>query len=225
MTSLTKPESTNNVEGPAANGAASIAVVDDDQGVRKAFTFLLRTAGFRAFGYDSAREFLVAKDVINFDCTVADLYLPRMNGLQLQEELRRAVPYASIVFVTGHGDLSLGMCAMRNGAVDFLEKPIDDETLLSTVCRGVNLSRVRRSEHTERAQIEKRYSCLTPREREVFVLITQGLLNKQVGAELGATERTIKAHRAKVVDKMCAESLADLVRMAGILQIHRTQAA
>jgi FixJ family two-component response regulator len=157
---------------------------------------------------------------MEFDCVVADIYLPRMNGLRLQEELSRTVPYVSIVFITGHGDLSLGMHAMRKGAVDFLEKPLDDGALLSAITRGAVLSRKRRAEQLQRIELEKRQSTLTPREGEVFLLITAGLLNKQIGAELGATERTIKAHRGRVMDKMNAGSLADLVRMAGILQIH-----
>ena len=153
--------------------------------------------------------------------------LPRMNGLELQEELNRTVPYASIVFITGHNDLPLGMRAMKRGAVDVLEKPIDDETLLNSVARGAYLSRKRRAEHNQRIELEKRYGCLTPRECEVFDLITAGLLNKQVGARLGTTERTVKAHRERVMSKMLAGSLADLVRMADVLQIHpaRAQAA
>src|SRR5208283_5724982 len=106
--------------------------------------FQLSTAGFEVAAYSSAEELLEAVDAKVFDCVVADIYLPRMNGLQLQEELGRIVPYASIVFITGHGDLSLGMHAMRNGAVDFLEKPVDDEALLASIARGVDLSRKRR---------------------------------------------------------------------------------
>jgi FixJ family two-component response regulator len=148
-----------------------------------------------------------------------------MNGLQLQEELNRTVPYASIVFITGHGDLSLGMHAMRKGAVDFLEKPIDDRALLNSIARGADLSRKRRAEQFERSRLEELRRSLTSREREVFSLITIGLLNKQVAAELGTSERTVKAHRASVVSKMGAGSLADLVRMAGILQLHSASKA
>ena len=145
-----------------------------------------------------------------------------MNGLQLQAELHRTAPFASIVFISGHGDLSLGMHAMRKGAVDFFEKPLDDEAFLSSIVRGADLSRKERAEHTQRIKLEERQGALTPREREVFVLITRGLLNKQVGADLGTTERTVKAHRERVMSKMKADSLADLVRMSGILQLHST---
>ena len=143
-----------------------------------------------------------------------------MNGLQLQEELSRSAPLASIVFITGHGDLSLGMHAMRKGAVDFLEKPFDDRALLNSITRGAELSRIRRAEHLKHTELQGRLNSLTSREREVFAQITTGLLNKQVAAELGTTERTIKAHRERVMSKMAANSLADLVRMAGILRIH-----
>jgi len=129
------------------------------------------------------------------------------------------------VFITGHGDLSLGMHAMRKGAVDFLEKPIDDEALLSSIARGAHRSRTRRAEQSQRIELEELQRSLTSREREVFALITTGLLNKQVAAELGTTERTVKAHRASMMSKMGAGSLADLVRMAGTLQIHSASKA
>jgi FixJ family two-component response regulator len=146
-----------------------------------------------------------------------------MNGLELQEELKRTIPYASIVFITGHGDLALGMHAMRNGAVDFLEKPVDDQALLKSVGRGCERSRKQRAERLQLIELEGAQRSLTAREREVFVLITSGLLNKQVAAELGTTERTVKAHRASVMNKMGAESLADLVRMSGVLQVHSAE--
>ena len=195
--------------------------------MRQALVFQIATAGLEVDSYASAEEFLETANANDFDCIVVDINLPKMNGLQLQEELNRTVPFASIVFITGLGDLAIGMHAMRNGAVDFLEKPIDDETLLISIARGADLSRKRRTEHIQRIELEKRHGCLTPREREVFGLITTGFLNKQAGAELGTTERTVKAHRERVMSKMGAGSLADLVRMAGILQIHpaRAQAA
>ncbi len=196
-----------------------VAIIEDDQRLRQALIFQLRTAGFEVTPYCCAEELLEAADASKFDCVLTDVYLPRMNGLQLQEELIRTVGYASIVFITGHGDLSLGMHAMRNGAVDFLEKPLDDRALLSSIARGAELSRKRRAEQFRRIELEELLRSLTAREREVFTLITSGLLNKQVGAELGTTERTVKAHRANVMSKMGADSLAALVRMAGILEV------
>jgi FixJ family two-component response regulator len=204
----------------ATTGRIRVAIVEDDERVRQAIAFQLRTAGFEITAYATAEDLLEAVGATEFDCVVADIYLPRMNGLQLQEELNRTVPYASIVFITGYGDLSLGMHAMRKGAVDFLAKPVDDQALLSSIARGIHLSRTRRAEQFERTDLERLQRSLTSREREVFALITTGLLNKQVGAELGTTERTVKAHRASVMNKMGAGSLVDLVRMAGVLHIH-----
>jgi FixJ family two-component response regulator len=209
----------------ATTGRIRVAIIEDDERVRQALVFQLSTAGFEVAPYSCAEELLEAADAKEFDCVVADIYLPKMNGLQLQEELNRTVPYASIVFITGHGDLSLGMHAMRKGAVDFLEKPVDDRALLSSITRGADLSRRRRAEHVQRTELEERQVSLTPREREIFALITTGLLNKQVGAQLGITERTVKAHRERVMHKMGAGSLADLVQIAGHLRIHAIRTA
>ena len=216
-------EDAQDIRTRSATGRIRVAVIEDDDSVRQALSFQLRTAGFEATAHASAEELLEASDAKDFDCVVADIYLPKMNGLQLQDELNRTIPYASIVFITGYGDLSLGMHAMRNGAVDFLEKPIDDQALLNSISRGCDLSRKRRAERSHLIELEELQRSLTSREREVFALITSGLLNKQVAGELGTTERTVKAHRASVMNKMGAGSLADLVRMAGVLQTHATQ--
>jgi FixJ family two-component response regulator len=207
--------------------AIKVAVVEDDERMRQAMVFQLSTAGLEVVSYSSAEGFLAAPCANEFDCIVADLFLPRMNGLQLQEKLHRVAPFASIVFVTGHGDLSLGMHAMKKGAVDFLEKPVDDVALLNSINRGAELSRSRRADHVQIAELKARHDSLTSREREVFGQITKGLLNKQVAAQLGTTERTIKAHRERVMSKMAADSLATLVRMAGVLNVHvsRTRAS
>jgi FixJ family two-component response regulator len=215
----TKRGNVNDIKAIATTVNIKVAIIEDEENVRNALVFQLSTAGFEVVAYSSAEELLESADAKDFDCVVADIYLPRMNGLQLQEELNRTIPYASIVFITGHGDLSLGMHAMRQGAVDFLEKPLDDQALLSSINRGARLSRDRRAEQFRRIKVEELERSLTSREREVFSLITSGRLNKQVGAELGTTERTVKAHRASIMIKMGADSLADLVRMAGILQM------
>jgi FixJ family two-component response regulator len=203
--------------------AIKVAVVEDDERMRQAMVFQLGTAGLEVSPYVSAEEFLSAPKAPDFDCVVIDLLLPRMNGLQLQEELKRLAPFVSMIFITGHGDLALGIHALKKGAVDFLEKPLDDLMLLSAISRGAELSRSRRIEHFQMTELKKRHESLTLREREVFGHITDGLLNKQVAAELGTTERTIKAHRGRMMSKMMAESLPDLVRMAGILRIRSTR--
>src|ERR1700675_5095296 len=218
-----KRENLSDIKDVAATVNIKVAIIEDEESVRNALVFQLRTAGFAVVAYSSAEELLESADAKDFDCVVADIYLPKMNGLQLQEELNRTVPYASIVFITGHGDLSLGMHAMRNGAVDFLEKPIDDQALLNSVARGSDLSRRRRAQRLQLVELEALQRSLTSREREVFALITSGLLNKQVAAELGTTERNVKAHRASVMNKMGAGSLAGLVRMAEILHIHAVE--
>lgn len=195
-------------------------MVEDDESMRRALLRQLSSAGFQVVSFSCAADFLQSPDHLIVDCVVADVQLPMMDGLRLQEELKRVLPDASIVFVTGHGDLAVGMHAMRAGAVDFLEKPVNDEVLLESVRRGADLSRQRRAAQAQRDQLTLRYRSLTAREREVFALVTAGLLNKQAAAELGTAERTIKAHRGQVTRKMGAESVAELVRMAAALGIH-----
>jgi two-component system, LuxR family, response regulator FixJ len=198
----------------------TVAVIEDHDSMRSALERLLDSAGLSAISYACADDFLGAGNYGRFDCVIVDVHLPRKDGLQLQKELKQIAPHTSLIFITGHGDLSVGMHAMRQGAVDFLEKPLDEDALLAAIHRGADLSRKQRTMHSEQIQLKERCASLTPREREVFTLITKGLLNKQAGAELGTTERTVKAHRARVMEKMEADSLADLVRMASLLGIH-----
>jgi FixJ family two-component response regulator len=196
-----------------------VAVIEDDESTRRALIRQLNSAGFEAIGFGSAADFVRAPSHELVDCVVADVHLPAMDGLQLQAEIKRLAPHVSIIFITGHSDLSVGLTAMKQGAVDFLEKPVDDEVLLESVRRGAELSRQRKTVEAQRADLARRYESLTPREREVFNLVTSGRLNKQAGAELGTTERTIKAHRGRVMEKMGADSLASLVQMATMLGI------
>src|SRR5581483_7421052 len=197
-----------------------VAVIEDHQSMRNALERLLRASSFETACFASADDFLRAADCSAFDCAVVDVHLPGKSGLQLQTEMRRKAPFTSLIFITGHADLALGVRAMREGAIDFLEKPVNDQTLIEAIHRGAVRSRQRRAAFDEESELRRRCDLLTPREHEVFALITKGLLNKQAGAQLGTTERTIKAHRARVMEKMGAESLADLVRMAGALEIH-----
>ncbi len=201
------------------NHESMVAVIDDDEPARRALLRQLNCAGFRAVGFAGGIEFVNAAAHRDFDCVVADMYLPIMDGLQLQAEIKRISPDLSIVFITGHGDLSVGLAAMKQGAVDFLEKPLHEDALIEAVRRGADLCRQRRAAQARRVQLEGRYETLTRREREVFDLVAAGRLNKQAGADLGITERTIKVHRGRVMQKMGADSLATLVRMAIILEI------
>lgn len=215
-----KSAAMSGAETPATAESASLAVIDDDERVRKSLAFQLNAGGFQVVSYSSAREFLAAKDAGNFDCVVADILMPRMNGLQLQKQLKETGNFVSIVFITGRPDLSIGMHAMRAGAVDVLEKPFDDEALLTAIERGVQRSRAGCTENSRRLDLEIRFSSLPPRQREVFALITAGFLNKQVAAQLRISERTVKVHRERLRRKMGVDSLAELSRIAELLRVH-----
>ena len=191
-----------------------VALIEDEESVRQALSFQLRTAGFEVTPYSAAEDLLEAADAKEFDCVVADIYLPKMNGLQLQEELNRTIPHASIVFITGHGDLSLGMHAMRNGAVDFLEKPIDDQALLSSVARGAELSRRRRAQRLQLVELEELQRSLTAREREVLKLLAEGKTVRAAAAVLGLSSKTVDAHKFNLMRKLGIHNKAELVMWA-----------
>jgi len=196
-----------------------VAVIDDDKSARASLGRLLKSAGIDVLTFSSAREFLDHTQSDQIDCAVTDLRMPGLDGIKLQEVLAERLPHLSIVFVTGHGDIPTSVKAIRGGAVDFLEKPIDDEALLDAIRRASKHSAEKRASHGKIDNLGRRYQRLTPREREVFRLVTSGLLNKQVAAELGITEGTVKVHRGRVMTKMNADSLAGLVRMADGLRI------
>lgn len=199
--------------------SSKVAVIDDDKAIRRALARLIRSAGFEAFTFSSAPEFLAAPDAEGVGCAVIDLRMPGLSGLELQEEINRRLPHLSVVFLTGHGDVPSSVRAMKAGAVDFLEKPVAEEALLTAVRRAIERSHEMKTSGAELEELQRRYRLLTPREREVFALVTAGFLNKQIGFDLGPSEKTIKVHRAHAMGKMEAKSLADLVRMAGRLGI------
>lgn len=203
--------------------AASIqvAIVDDDRSALTALARLIKSDGIGTVTFSSAREFLDDPNAGLLGCAVIDLWMPDVNGLALQQELDQKLPHLSVVFVSGNGDVSTTVHAMKAGAVDFLEKPVSKEALLNAVRLAIERTGEMKAAHQELQLLYRRYQTLTAREREVFALITAGLLNKQAGAELGTAEKTIKVHRAHVMEKMDADSLADLVRMAGQLRIGR----
>jgi FixJ family two-component response regulator len=196
-----------------------VAVIDDDQSVRSSLARALKTAGIEVASFSSAHEFLDDPRLDQIDCAVTDVRMPGIDGLALQEMLAETQPHLSLVFITGQGDVPIGIKAMKRGAVDFLEKPVDRKALLEAVHRAAERSRDQKVSRAEIDDLRARYGLLTPRERQVFELITGGLLNKQAAGELGTSEQTIKVHRARVVIKMRAESLAELVRMADQLHI------
>jgi FixJ family two-component response regulator len=194
-----------------------VFVVDDDRGICEAVTDLLSTFDLHAVAFGSAAEYLAFPKPDVPACLVLDVELPDVNGLDLQSQSGQ--PHPHIVFITGHGDIPTSVRAIKAGAVDFLTKPLNQSDLIRAVRAAITQDRIARRERAELAELHRRLSCLTPREREVLPLVVSGLLNKQTAAELGISEITIQIHRGKIMKKMEADSLAELVRMAGRLRI------
>jgi FixJ family two-component response regulator len=198
--------------------APVVHVVDDDDSMRTALARLLTAAGYAVRGYSSAGAMLLAPPCDDPGCIVLDIRMPGPSGLELQEALRKREDQLPIVFLTGHGDVPTSVRAMKAGAVDFLTKPVQRDALLSAVASAVQRDAARREIHHSRDALRKRYAALTARERDVFARIVVGRLNKQIAAELGTAERTVKAHRAHVMQKMQAASVAELVHFADELR-------
>jgi RNA polymerase sigma factor (sigma-70 family) len=190
-----------------------VFVVDDDASIRDALRSLIRSVGLRVEIFASPREFLQGKRPDAPSCLVLDVRLPGKGGFDLQRELADANIHIPIIFITGHGDIPMSVRAMKAGAVEFLTKPFRDQDLLDAIQVGLDRDRARRQREAEMAMLRERLESLTPREREVLPLVVSGLLNKQVAAEIGTTEATVKVHRSQLMRKMGASSLADLVRM------------
>jgi FixJ family two-component response regulator len=191
-----------------------VFVIDDDPGVLRALTRLLTAAGFQARAFPSPAAFLEQHDQAAPGCLVLDVALPGLDGLQLQQALAVSGYPRPIVFITGRGDVPTSVQAMKAGAVDFLTKPVNDEALVTAVRNAVELDRLARAAQAELTSLRLRLATLTPREREVLAHVVAGRLNKQIAADLGTVEKTIKVHRARVMEKMAAPSLAELVRIA-----------
>ena len=198
-----------------------VFVVDDDPGVRKSLARLLRSAGLEPIAFESAQEFLSNLGPEAAGCAILDLTMPGLDGLAVQRELTSRGSALPVIFLTGHGDVPKSVQAMKGGAADFLTKPVDDEVLLAAVRRALEADRANRDSRRARAEIRERLETLTSREREVMEGVVAGRLNKQIASDLGIAEKTVKVHRGRVMEKMVASSVAELVRMADRVSLRR----
>ncbi len=198
--------------------AATVFIVDDDEAVRNSLRLLVRSVGLPASIANSAQEFLASYDPSQSGCLVLDVRMPGMSGIELQQQLNLRGAVIPVIFITGHGDIPMAVEAMQQGAFDFLQKPFRDQDLIDRIQRALEKDRISREELTQRSRILERRETLTPREREVLDLVTSGKPNKIIASDLGLSQRTVEIHRARVMEKMGASSLAQLVRMTLDLQ-------
>ncbi|SPF56192.1 Nodulation protein W [Candidatus Sulfopaludibacter sp. SbA4] len=197
----------------------AVFIVDDDISVREALKNLLRSVGLRVETFGTAQEFLSSRRSDAPGCLILDVRLPGLSGLDLQRKLAEADIEIPIIFITAHGDIQMSVRAMKAGAVEFLTKPFRDQDLLDAVQQAIDRDRSARTQRAETAELRSRYESLSSREQEIMALVVRGLLNKQIASELGISEATVKLHRGQVMQKMRADSLADLIRVAGRLGI------
>jgi FixJ family two-component response regulator len=205
-------------------GKPTVLVVEDDESVRRALANLFHSVGLEVMLFGSASEMLQSGLPASASCLVLDVRLPGLSGLDFQSELAKANTHIPIIFMSGHGDIPMTVRAMKGGAVDFLTKPFRDQDMLDAVSTAIERDRKRREAETVASKLQARFETLTPREREIFALVSSGLMNKQIAAELGLAEITVKIHRGHITRKMGAKSLAELVRQAEALGISRTKA-
>jgi FixJ family two-component response regulator len=200
-----------------------VFIIDDDASIRDALGSLFQSVGLRVQLFGSAPEFLQSKLPDVASCLILDIRLPRLSGLDFQADLVKAGIHIPIIFMTGHGDIPMTVKAMKAGAVDFLTKPFRDQDMLDAVAAAIECDRKRRVDAKALSDLQAVFATLTPREEEVLALVAAGLMNKQIAAEIGIAEITVKIHRGQVMKKMGAKSLADLVRMAEMLEIRRVK--
>jgi len=201
----------------------TIFVIDDDASVRKSLSRLLRFAGYTTETFASAEEFLGRGHFNGIGCLLLDVQMPGLSGIDLQKELNKADYHKPIIFVTGHGDIPMGVEAMKKGAVDFLTKPFDDKELLQAIEKAIDKDTSARAEYDEALGIRRRIELLTPRENEVLRYTITGMLNKQIALKLGIAEKTVKVHRGRIMEKLCVDSVAELVRLAEKVGIKPTE--
>jgi FixJ family two-component response regulator len=209
---------------PAGTREPLVFIVEDDESIRRALNHLFQSVGLEVELFGSASEMLQSKLPDVASCLVLDIRLPGLSGLDFQAELAKANIRIPIIFMTGHGDIPMSVRAMKGGAVDFLTKPFRDQDMLDAVTVAIERDRKRREADKIVAGLQTHFETLTPREREILALVSSGLMNKQIAAELGLAEITVKIHRGHIMKKMGARSLADLVRRAETLGIRRTKA-
>lgn len=201
----------------------TVIVIDDDQSVRDALSSLFRSVGLKCDLFSSTADLWRSKLPDVASCLVLDVRLPGVSGLDFQNELAKADIRIPVIFITGHGDIPMSVKAMKAGAIDFLTKPFRDQDMLDAVAMALERDRQRRESEVAATDLRQRFELLTPREKEVMGFVTAGLMNKQVAAEMGVSEITVKIHRGHAMRKMEARSLADLVRMAELLGVRRTK--
>jgi two-component system, LuxR family, response regulator FixJ len=207
----------------AAMPAKTVFVVDDDAAVRQGLRFLLRASGYTVEAFPSALSFLADYNPRRGGCLLLDVQMPRMTGLELQQQLNLRGWRIPVIFITGHGTISLAIAAIKAGAFDFIEKPLREEALLECIERSMHRTDTLHEERLERVQLEARAATLTTRERQVFELVAAGEPNKVIGRQLGISFRTVELHRAHIIEKLHARSLSDLIRMAIIMKTHPNQ--